>query len=48
MLWILGFSATSSKMSTLENTGLYYFLLIQQLFQYFYPRYLTNGNFKPY
>ena len=48
MLRIIGFWATISKMSTLENKRFWYFLLIQQLFLYFYPSYLTTATLKPF
>ena len=44
----VGYWATISKMSALENKGSDIFLLTQQFFLYFYPRYLTNGNSKAY
>ena len=45
MLCIIGIWATISKISTFENTGFVIFMLTQQLW-YFYPQYVTNGNFK--
>ena len=32
MIWIIGFSATISKIKTLKNTGFWYLLLTQQFF----------------
>ena len=46
VLWIIGFWATISKMSALENTGFRYFLTESAVFLYFYPQYLTRGNFE--
>ena len=43
MLWIIGFPATISKTSTLQNTR---FFADSAVFLYFYPHYLTNGNSK--
>ena len=48
MLWIIGFWATISKMSTLENARLWYFFAESVVFLYFYPQYLTNRNSKAY
>ena len=44
----VGFWAIISKIWTLEDTKFCYFLLTQQSFWYFYPRYLTNSNSKTY
>ena len=46
ILWIVGFWATISKISTHEDTELHYFFADSAVFWYFYPRYLTNGNSK--
>ena len=54
MLWIIGFWATISKMSTLRNTGFWYFLLAQQFLWYSLnisstvpPNLLTISFFSP-
>ena len=46
MLWIIGFWATISKISTYEDTEFHYFFADSAVFWYFYPRYLTYGNSK--
>ena len=47
-IWIIAFWATIGKMSTLGNTGFWYFLLNRQFLKYYDRRYLTNSNSKPY